>query len=58
VAPVSRQERLEIRLGNANQPVDAVRDEKPIGDPAPDTASRRIEGFGDLLYRVDFGAFG
>jgi len=51
---MSRQERLEIRLGNANQPVDAVRDQKPIGDPAPDTASRCIEGFGDLLDPVEF----
>ena len=57
MVPMRRQERLEIRLGNANQPVDPVRDEKPIGDPATDSASRCIEGFGDLLNRVEFRRF-
>ena len=54
---MSRQERLEIRLGNAHEAVYAMRDEEPIRDPAADTARQRIEGFGDLLDRIEFQRF-
>jgi hypothetical protein len=40
VVPVRRQERPVIRLGNAHETVDAVRDEKPVGDLAPYGAAR------------------
>ena len=43
LVPVRRQERPVIRLGNAHETVDAVRDEKPIGDPASYGAARNVQ---------------
>jgi len=52
--PMIGEKGRQIRLGNPDEPVDAVCDEKPVGDPAPHAARRGADAVGDLLDRVEF----
>jgi hypothetical protein len=47
------QKCLEIRVGNANEPVDRVSDEKLFFDPPPHGSRRRLHEVGDMLDRVE-----
>jgi hypothetical protein len=53
VIPVSRQKGLEISLGNPQQPIEPVRDQKALIDPAPNRAGADAEALGDLFDREE-----
>jgi len=51
VVPVSGQKGLEIGCGNPHQPIEPVRDQKVLVDPAPNGASADAKAMGDLFDR-------
>jgi hypothetical protein len=56
---VNRQKGSEIGFGNSHWPVEAVRDEYPLLDPAPNRALTHPHTLGDFFDREEFrGRFG
>jgi hypothetical protein len=53
VLPVSSQKGLEIGRGNPHQPIEPVRDQKALIDPAPNGASADANALGDLFDREE-----
>jgi hypothetical protein len=53
LVPMSRQEGLEISFGNPHQPIEPVRDQKALIDPAPNGAGADAEAVGDLFDREE-----
>ncbi len=51
---MGRQKCPEVRLRNAHEAVDLMRDEKSLLDPAPNSARRNFQVVGDLFDRVEF----
>jgi hypothetical protein len=48
------QESLEILIGNPDEPVDPVCNEKALSDPPPNSALRALHDVGDLSDREEF----
>ena len=55
VVPPRCQKGLEIRLGNPNESVDPVDDEKGLLDPSADCAGRDFEQIRDIVDSVEAG---
>jgi hypothetical protein len=55
VVPLRCQKGLEIRLGNPNESVDSVDDEKALLDPSADCAGRDFEQIRDIVDSVEAG---